>query len=539
MTAKPLSVKKKNDHNFITVECLLAFDKDEDKEKVLNLMRKFSSMVRFAYKRLLEGVERKELKKLLSQKYGINTRYSDSAIFLAQQTLDSCLQRGQNPKKLIFGSRELFEKLKKRHLTGKEREKLRQKWEERRYGILYARGDKSKEGNLNLRLVNLDNQWHLRINLGNGEYVWAKVVRSAKREKDRWIGFVWDLTQAEKTGNWFAYTVRLKLRNGKIYAQISKEEKFPEITITRENGVIGIDINAYPFHLALAHTSRDGNLEKYERISLSGLLDGSADKREYLSWQIAHQVVEIAKREGKAIVVENLEKIPKGRRGDGMPKLRQKLHKWIYKGLLEKIEIVGKREGVQVIKTNPAYTSVIGKLKYAPIYRIDKDVASAYVIARRGLGFKESLPKNYRKLLEDKEFLSYSVARVEDRIAKLKKEMEEEKNEYKRNKLKRELRKLKKELKLLLKFLIGSGKSESATQQTVNRKMERVRGPTQAGQKSWRVLSVALAFSCLESFRDFSPLKRVILLGDWVGVASRLVPLPGQGTPALNRCSFV
>jgi archaellum biogenesis ATPase FlaH len=46
MTAKLLSVKKKNDRNFITVECLLAFDKDEDEEKVLDLMRKFSSMVR-------------------------------------------------------------------------------------------------------------------------------------------------------------------------------------------------------------------------------------------------------------------------------------------------------------------------------------------------------------------------------------------------------------------------------------------------------------------------------------------------------------
>jgi hypothetical protein len=85
--------------------------------------------------------------------------------------------------------------------------------------FLYSRGDKSKEGNLNLRLVNLNNQWHLRINLGNGEYVWAKVVRSAKRERDRWIDFVWDLTQAERTGNWFAYTVRLRLKNGKIYAQ--------------------------------------------------------------------------------------------------------------------------------------------------------------------------------------------------------------------------------------------------------------------------------------------------------------------------------
>ena len=540
MTTKLLSVKKKNDRNLITVECLLAFDKDEDKEKVLNLMRKFSSMVRFAYKRLLEGMERKELKKLLSQKYGINTRYSDDAIFLAQQTLDACLQRGQNPKKLVFGSRVVFEKLKKKYLTGKRREKLRQEWEERRYGILYARGDKSKEGNLNLRLVYLDGQWHLRINLGNGEYVWAKVVRSAKREKDRWINLVWDLTQAERTGNWFAYTVRLKLKNGKIYAQISKEEKFPEITITKENGVIGIDINAYPFHLALAWTSRDGNLEKYERISLNGLLDGNTDKREYLSWQIAHQVVEIAKREGKAIVVENLEKIPKGRRGDGMPKLRQKGQKWIYKGLLEKIEIVGRRKGVQVIKVNPAYTSVIGKLKYAPIYRIDKDVAGAYVIARRGLGFKERIPKNYEKLLEDKEFLSYSVARVEDRIAKLKKEIEGEKNEYKRNKLKSRLRRLKRELKLLLKFLIGSGKSESATQQAVNRETKPMRGPTHVGQKSWQVLSVALAFSCLESFRDFSPLKRVILLGDWVGAAKRkgLVPLSGQGTTAQNMCSL-
>ena len=55
--------EKKSNSNFVTVECLLAFDKDEDKGRVLTLMRKFSSMVRFAYKRLMEGAERKELKK--------------------------------------------------------------------------------------------------------------------------------------------------------------------------------------------------------------------------------------------------------------------------------------------------------------------------------------------------------------------------------------------------------------------------------------------------------------------------------------------
>ena len=155
--------EKKSESNFVTVECLLAFDKDEDKGQVLTLMRKFSSMVRFAYKRLLDGAERKELKKLLARKYGVNTRYSDDAILLAKQNLESCVERKQNPKKLVFGSRKLFEQLKKKHLIGKRRETLRQKWEERRYGILYSRGDKSLQGNLNLRLVNLNNQLHLRL----------------------------------------------------------------------------------------------------------------------------------------------------------------------------------------------------------------------------------------------------------------------------------------------------------------------------------------------------------------------------------------
>jgi IS605 OrfB family transposase len=487
-------------------------------------MRKFSSMIRFAYKRLLEKTEEKELRKFLPIRYGINARYSNSAILLAQQAFDSCLERKQNPKKLVFGSRELFEQLKKRHLTGKRREKLRQKWEERRYGSLYAIGEKALKGNLNLRLVNLEGQWHLRINLGDGKYVWARVIRTAKRKTDKWVQFISDIEQAERTGAWFPYTVRLKLRDGKIYAQFSREEKFPEITITRENGVIGIDINAYPFHIALVHTKADGNIEKYERISLDSLLEGSSDKRGYLSWQVAHQVVAIAKGVQKAIVMENLEKLPKGKRGDGLPKLRQKLQKWVFKALLQKIEIVARRNGIQVIKVNPAYTSVIGKLKYAPLYNIDKDIAGAYVIARRSLGFKERLPKNYKKLLKDADFLSFTIAKVEDKIAKLKSEIRDEKNEYKRNRLKSSLWKTRKELNLLLRYFRDSGESESASRQAVNRELKPMRGRASTLQKSWQVLSVAFAFSCLESSRDFSPLKRILISRDWAGVVKKASP---------------
>jgi len=529
----------------ITIQCQLEFQNTQDKKTVLDLMRIFSSAMRYAYQRLLEGEKRKDLKKQLSRLFNINTRYSDDAILLAQSIISSCKERGQNPKKLIFGSRKVFEQLKRNHLTGKRRKELKAKWKESRQGNLYSRGDKSKQGNLNLRFEQIDNGLYLRINTGDRQYIYAKVIRDVKREKDKWIEFMFMLENAYKNGEWFPYSVRLKVKNGNVYAFISVEEKTPPIKIKRDNGIIGIDVNAYPFHLALAFASKDGNLEKYQRINLNELLNVGSEKRQYLEWQIAHQIIKIAKEENKAIVIENLQKLPKGKRGDGFAKLRRKLQRWSYKRLLEKIEVLARRNGIEIIKVNPAYTSVIGKLKYSPQYNIDKDIAGAYVIARRGLGYKERLPKNYKELLNDTDFLSYTIAKIEDNIGKLKQKLEEEKNKYKRNKLKSKLAKLRKNLKTLQKYVSlltshisrsESRKSETASQQTVNQRKEQVRGLPSGGYKSWRVLSIALAFCCLgKSYRDFSPLKRVIVLKDWIAVANRLVPVLGTGTMTLPK----
>ncbi|MFP3206258.1 MAG: transposase, partial [Hydrogenobaculum sp.] len=155
----------------ITLQCLLKFQNKQDKEIVLDLMRRFSSAVRYEYKRLLKGEKRKDLKKHLPKLFNINTRYSDDAIFLAQSIISSCKEREQNPKKLIFGSRNLFEQLSRDHLTGKIKEKLKVKWEESRQGNLYSRGDKSKQGNLNLRLQWINDKLYLRINIGDRQYI--------------------------------------------------------------------------------------------------------------------------------------------------------------------------------------------------------------------------------------------------------------------------------------------------------------------------------------------------------------------------------
>ena len=140
---------------YLGVHARLVFLKEGDEQAVLDLMRRFSSAIRYAYNRLLEGQDRKELKREdspLCRLFGLNTRYADGAIEKAQAALDSAKELGQDPRKVVFGGRKLFEQLKRGHLSGKPRERLRRAWKERRQGLLYSRGDSAKKGNANLRL---------------------------------------------------------------------------------------------------------------------------------------------------------------------------------------------------------------------------------------------------------------------------------------------------------------------------------------------------------------------------------------------------
>jgi len=58
--------------------------KGEEKEILDDLMRRWSSCMRFAYKRLLEGKKRNELKRELQPVFSLNSRYVDDAILTAR-----------------------------------------------------------------------------------------------------------------------------------------------------------------------------------------------------------------------------------------------------------------------------------------------------------------------------------------------------------------------------------------------------------------------------------------------------------------------
>jgi len=505
---------------YLGVHARLVFLKEEDKRAVLDLMRRFSSATRFAYNRLLEGRDRKELKREdspLCRLFGLNTRYADGAIEKAQATLDSARELGQDPRKVVFGGRKTFEQLKRKHLSGKALLALKREWKERRQGLLYSRGDATKKGNANLRLEPQGDALWLRVNLGNGAYVRALVKTSHPQLK----------TLLQRAYASLPYNVTLRLKDGKVYALFTWSEGLPPPVHTKANGVLGIDVNGDPYHLALAVVSPEGNLKRHLTLSL-GEVDRAPNKgaKELLLWKVAHQVVAAAEEHGVAIATEKLKYLRKSRRGDGSGRhFRRREHRFAYRSLLEKIHSLARKRGVEVLEVNPQDTSTIGMLKYAPLLHLSKDVAAALVIGRRALGYEEKLPKGYRALLQNKSFLAHAEGFYQSRLQELKKLKEAEKNPHLRRRLSRDMGKAKAALTLVSSLQGSPGSRKGIT-----------KGRNPSGAHPWRVLRVGLFLPLLglEVPRDLSPLKPILHLapltqGSWKGWKVGSGPSPGGG----------
>jgi IS605 OrfB family transposase len=506
--------------------------KREDKEKLIKLMRKQSSAIRVAYN-MLKELEKEKTKNPHTQIYHrlrqlfpeLPTKYIDSAMDKAKQY--------PTDKPVVFGGKRLFEKLCKNHLTGKARERLKKQWKEQRQGTLVSIGSKSDKGNRLTRFEDLNGQLHLRITTGNREFIYAKVLREPSNSKNKWITFMVMLLESWQTKNYFAYTVELKLRDGEVYGSVSFELPTPEVKYTKEKGVIAIDINASPIHLAIAEVSKTGELVSYQTISLHHLLGLFQNTKDHQEWILAHKIVDIAIQKNKAIAVENLKKLKRGKRGDGKAELRKRLHQWNAKKFLQKLKRVAMLKGVEIVEVNPAYTSVIGMLKYAPQLSINKDTAGAYVIGRRALGFKEDMPENYEKLLKDKAYLEFALKKYEEREKELTELIEKEGNQYKRNALESGAKTVKNAKELLTNFIQSLQSEPSSCEGTYGRNPEQ--GETKkVSQVAWQVLKVALLFPILGKVlpRDLSPLKPVLVEGAWDRVrhSNGLVPLETGGT---------
>ena len=159
-----------------------------------------------------------------------------------------------------------------------------------------------------------------------------------------------------------------------------------------KNGTIGIDLN-YNL-IALCHVKQNGNKDRFHNIPFELTKDNSNKNTQILS-NIANEIVETAKKENKFITIEKLDLKNKAK--------DKKLSYIVYLKFFTLLRSRAVKEEVLEIAVNPAFTSIIGKLKYKKRFGITKHSSAAYVIGRRGLNYIENIPFRIACLLHSGE----------------------------------------------------------------------------------------------------------------------------------------
>ena len=174
----------------------------------------------------------------------------------------------------------------------------------------------------------------------------------------------------------------------RVFVSLSKKKK--EIISSRQLGAFGIDVNVD--HLATSDIDRFGNTVAHKKHPLN-LYGKNNNQALALIQEVAKEIVSLAKERKKPIVLEELDfqKKKQALRNDS-PKRARMLSSFAYRKILEAIKARAYKEGIEVLQVSPAYTSMIGHIKYAKRFGLSKHEAAAFCVGRRGLGFLETLP---------------------------------------------------------------------------------------------------------------------------------------------------
>jgi IS605 OrfB family transposase len=173
---------------------------------------------------------------------------------------------------------------------------------------------------------------------------------------------------------------------------VSIEQKAPEKKSKESLGSIGIDINAG--HLAIAETDRFGNIIAKKSIPCS-TYGKSTNARLAIIGDATKEIVSYASQREKPLVVEdlNFQKKKQALR-ESKAKLSRLLSSFAYHQILSHIESKAFKEGIEIYSINPAYTSIIGEVKFSKRYGLSRHHAAALVIARRKNRFSEKPPQD-------------------------------------------------------------------------------------------------------------------------------------------------
>jgi len=326
----------------ITIPGFICEIKDEDKAELEKLMNKFGNARRRAYSMKWKGVLESVIEKHLQEEIGLNSRYIRDAYHSIKDL----------PPHVTFGG------LKNQRL--RERGKIsKEEYKKRRNSILISRGDKSRKGNVNLRLE-LD-RMELRINTGsNRKWIYPKIFIPEKYlNKYRY------LLDGSRP-----YTVLIKRRDNDRGFDVRISVDVP-LSLKESSRIMTLDMNAgYTDFCIMDKKTKEilavGRINHHETQFVK------RNKRENLIHKAVDKIGNIAEHYNAEVVVGKLNTDRFRSKNRRLNKKIKNLPQFKFRQILKKLE----RRGIKVRERSEAYTTKVGK-KLSPLIGLDVHKCSA------------------------------------------------------------------------------------------------------------------------------------------------------------------
>ncbi|HDX9580797.1 TPA: IS200/IS605 family accessory protein TnpB-related protein, partial [Bacillus pseudomycoides] len=192
----------------------------------------------------------------------------------------------------------------------------------------------------------------------------------------------------------------IKRKNGEYYLHLTyefevcgRELKWNEFVAGER--IAGIDVNVDRYAVSIA--SADGNFIESRIFYCHEMEYVSSHRRDNIAGEKAKEIIDyLLEQNVGSIVMEDIKNIQSH---DTDKRINRITHQFAVAKMQKALKVRALKNGFKIKFVNPAYTSVIGRFKYSKPLGISVHEAAAYVIARRGIGFEDKVPKALMKTM--------------------------------------------------------------------------------------------------------------------------------------------
>ena len=315
--------------------------------------------------------------------------------------------------RLCFGSKRLWRK--QRHLEANgyaSHDEWLRGWQDARSNEFFVLGSRDETAGCQLCVATVADDGTLTLRLRmpdclsppHGKYVTIEGVRFAYGHEQVLSALDSNVEYArhrhehgEKAaratvlGQAISYRFKRDAKGWRVFATTQMMD-VPVVTDQRR-GAVGVDLNAD--HLAVCETDASGNYVNAFSVSLV-TYGKSQHQAEAMIGDAVASVVAYAHEVGKPIVMERLDFRQKKATLEGESRRYSRMLSSFSYGKIKAYFLSrGYREGVEVHQVNPAFSSVVGRVKFMERYGLSVHQAAALVLARRLLGCSERIPRRW------------------------------------------------------------------------------------------------------------------------------------------------